>query len=71
MKLLFLCALPAKPSFKSSDELARLYQSKGTTPDKPTITYCRIGDHSSHSWFVLKYLLGYANVTNYDGSWTE
>jgi thiosulfate/3-mercaptopyruvate sulfurtransferase len=58
-------------SFKSADELAALYQSKGVTPDKPTIAYCRIGERSSHTWFVLKYLLGYRDVKNYDGSWTE
>jgi thiosulfate/3-mercaptopyruvate sulfurtransferase len=43
----------------------------GVTPDKEVITYCRIGERSSHTWFVLKYLLGYPNVRNYDGSWTE
>jgi thiosulfate/3-mercaptopyruvate sulfurtransferase len=58
-------------SFKSADELAALYQSKGITADKPTIAYCRIGERSSHTWFVLKHLLGYSDVTNYDGSWTE
>lgn len=58
-------------SFKSADELAALYQGKGVAPDKPTIAYCRIGERSSHSWFVLKYLLGYPDVKNYDGSWTE
>jgi thiosulfate/3-mercaptopyruvate sulfurtransferase len=58
-------------SFKSADELAALYQSKEITADKPTIAYCRIGERSSHSWFVLKYLLGYPDVKNYDGSWTE
>ena len=58
-------------SFKSADELAALYQSKGVTPDNPTIAYCRIGERSSHTWFVLKYLLGYRDVKNYDGSWTE
>ena len=58
-------------SFKSADELATLYQNKGITADKPTIAYCRIGERSSHSWFVLKYLLGYRDVRNYDGSWTE
>jgi thiosulfate/3-mercaptopyruvate sulfurtransferase len=57
--------------FKSADELATLYRGKGVTPDKPTIAYCRIGERSSHSWFVLKYLLGYRDVRNYDGSWTE
>ena len=58
-------------SFKSADELMALYQSKGITADKPTIAYCRIGERSSHSWFVLRYLLGYRDVSNYDGSWTE
>jgi thiosulfate/3-mercaptopyruvate sulfurtransferase len=58
-------------SFKSFEELQQLYQGKGITPDKPTIAYCRIGERSSHTWFVLKYLLGYNNVRNYDGSWTE
>jgi thiosulfate/3-mercaptopyruvate sulfurtransferase len=58
-------------SFKSADELAALYQSKGVTTDNPTIAYCRIGERSSHTWFVLKYLLGYRDVKNYDGSWTE
>jgi len=58
-------------SFKTADELKALYQGAGVTPDKPTIAYCRIGERSSHSWFVLKYLLGYPDVRNYDGSWTE
>lgn len=58
-------------SFKSAADLAALYQSKGVTPDKAAIAYCRIGERSSHTWFVLKYLLGYPNVRNYDGSWTE
>jgi thiosulfate/3-mercaptopyruvate sulfurtransferase len=58
-------------SFKPPDELAELYQSRGITRDRPTIAYCRIGERSSHSWFVLKYLLGYDDVKNYDGSWTE
>ena len=58
-------------SFKSVEDLAALYQGKGITADKPTIAYCRIGERSSHTWFVLKYLLGYRDVTNYDGSWTE
>lgn len=57
--------------FKSADELKKLYEGKGVTPDKNVIAYCRIGERSSHSWFVLKYLLGYKNVKNYDGSWTE
>jgi len=58
-------------TFKSAEDLSQLYQSKGVTPDKEVVTYCRIGERSSFSWFVLKYLLGYSNVKNYDGSWTE
>ena len=58
-------------TFKSYDELEALYGGHGITADKPTIAYCRIGERSSHSWFVLKYLLGFENVVNYDGSWTE
>jgi thiosulfate/3-mercaptopyruvate sulfurtransferase len=58
-------------TFKSIDELKKLYEAKGIIPDKEIITYCRIGERSSHTWFVLKYLLGYPNVKNYDGSWTE
>ncbi len=58
-------------TFKTPDELTNLYVPKGVTPEKEVITYCRIGERSSHSWFVLKYLLGYPNVRNYDGSWTE
>jgi thiosulfate/3-mercaptopyruvate sulfurtransferase len=58
-------------TFKSADELRALYESKGVTPDKAVIAYCRIGERSSHTWFVLHYLLGYSNVRNYDGSWTE
>jgi thiosulfate/3-mercaptopyruvate sulfurtransferase len=58
-------------TFKSADELKKLYESNGITPEKEVIAYCRIGERSSHSWFVLKYLLGYPNVKNYDGSWTE
>ena len=58
-------------TFKSADELKKLYESKGITTDKEVIAYCRIGERSSHTWFVLKYLLGYSNVKNYDGSWTE
>jgi len=58
-------------SFKSPDDLKTLYQAKGVVPTKETIAYCRIGERSSHTWFVLKYLLGYNNVRNYDGSWTE
>jgi thiosulfate/3-mercaptopyruvate sulfurtransferase len=58
-------------TFKSPDELAKLYESKGLDTSRETITYCRIGERSSHTWFVLKYLLGYDKVINYDGSWTE
>jgi thiosulfate/3-mercaptopyruvate sulfurtransferase len=58
-------------TFKSFDELKALYEGEGITPDRPVIAYCRIGERSSHSWFVLKYLLGYPDVKNYDGSWTE
>ena len=58
-------------TFKSKEELEELYTSKGVVPEKNVIAYCRIGERSSHSWFVLKYLLGYPNVSNYDGSWTE
>ena len=58
-------------TFKSADELRTLYGGKGISPDKEIITYCRIGERSSHSWFVLKELLGYEAVRNYDGSWTE
>src|SRR4029077_7250915 len=60
-------------TFKSADALAALYQGKGVTGTgvDELIAYCRIGERSSHKWFVLKYLLGYENVKNYDGSWTE
>jgi thiosulfate/3-mercaptopyruvate sulfurtransferase len=58
-------------TFKSADALAQLYQGKGVTGGSEVIAYCRIGERSSHTWFVLKYLLGYKNVKNYDGSWTE
>jgi thiosulfate/3-mercaptopyruvate sulfurtransferase len=58
-------------TFKSRDELAALYGAQGVTSDKNVIAYCRIGERSSHTWFVLKYLLGFKNVKNYDGSWTE
>ncbi|MBI3972192.1 MAG: sulfurtransferase [Chloroflexi bacterium] len=58
-------------TFKSRRELEQLYQSKGITPEKQIVAYCRIGERSSHTWFVLKELLGYADVRNYDGSWTE
>ena len=58
-------------TFKAVEELKKNYEPKGVTPDKDVICYCRIGERSSHSWFVLKYLLGYPQVRNYDGSWTE
>lgn len=58
-------------TFKSYDDLKTLYEGQGVTANKDVIAYCRIGERSSHSWFVLKYLLGYPNVKNYDGSWTE
>jgi thiosulfate/3-mercaptopyruvate sulfurtransferase len=58
-------------TFKSADELRALYGGKGVNPDGEVIVYCRIGERSSHTWFVLTHLLGYPNVKNYDGSWTE
>ena len=58
-------------TFKSAEQLKALYEGKGVTGGDQTIAYCRIGERSSHTWFVLKYLLGYDNVKNYDGSWTE
>ncbi|HVM17360.1 MAG TPA: sulfurtransferase [Gaiellaceae bacterium] len=58
-------------TFKSADELRELYGGKGVTPEKEVTAYCRIGERSAHTWFVLRELLGYENVKNYDGSWTE
>jgi thiosulfate/3-mercaptopyruvate sulfurtransferase len=58
-------------TFKSADELKALYEGEGVTPDREVIAYCRIGERSSHTWFALTELLGYGNVKNYDGSWTE
>jgi thiosulfate/3-mercaptopyruvate sulfurtransferase len=58
-------------TFKPVEELRQLYEPQGVTGDKDVVAYCRIGERSSHTWFVLKYLLGYDNVRNYDGSWTE
>jgi thiosulfate/3-mercaptopyruvate sulfurtransferase len=58
-------------TFKSPEELRELYGSQGVTDDKDVVAYCRIGERSSHTWFVLTYLLGYPRVRNYDGSWTE
>jgi thiosulfate/3-mercaptopyruvate sulfurtransferase len=65
-------AANADGTFKSADELRKIYlEEKGVDAHKDTIAYCRIGERSSHTWFVLKYLLGLSNVKNYDGSWTE
>ncbi len=64
-------AVAADGTFKPYEELKALYEGEGITPDKETIAYCRIGERSSHTWFVLTYLLGYPHVRNYDGSWTE
>jgi thiosulfate/3-mercaptopyruvate sulfurtransferase len=61
----------ADGTFKSTEELREIYASKDVTPDKEVISYCRIGERSAHTWFVLTRLLGYPNVRNYDGSWTE
>ena len=58
-------------TFKAAEELRRLYMSKGITPDKEVIAYCRVGERSAHTWFVLVRLLGFPRVRNYDGSWTE
>jgi thiosulfate/3-mercaptopyruvate sulfurtransferase len=58
-------------TFKSPEQLKEIYEGKGITPDKNVIAYCRIGERSSHTWFVLRELLGYPDVRNYDGSWTE
>jgi thiosulfate/3-mercaptopyruvate sulfurtransferase len=58
-------------TFKSDDELKEIYSEAGVDWDKDTIAYCRIGERSSHTWFVIKELLGQQNVKNYDGSWTE
>ncbi len=58
-------------TFKSADELREVYEGKGMTADRDIVVYCRIGERSSHSWFVLSELLGYDKVRNYDGSWTE
>ena len=63
---------PDDGTFKTGDELKKLYeQDQKLAPKKETIAYCRIGERSSHTWFALKYLLGFKSVRNYDGSWTE
>jgi thiosulfate/3-mercaptopyruvate sulfurtransferase len=64
-------AVAADGTFKPYEELKALYEGEGITSDKEPIAYCRIGERSSHTWFVLTYLLGYPHVRNYDGSWTE
>ena len=64
-------AVKEDSTFKSLEDLKELYGSQGVTPDKDVVAYCRIGERSSHTWFVLTYLLGYPQVRNYDGSWTE
>jgi thiosulfate/3-mercaptopyruvate sulfurtransferase len=64
-------AVAADGTFKPADELKQIYGGKGIDGNKETIAYCRIGERSSHTWFVLTQLLGYDNVRNYDGSWTE
>jgi thiosulfate/3-mercaptopyruvate sulfurtransferase len=58
-------------TFKSADELRALYEGKGITSDREVIAYCRIGERSSHTWFALRELVGFGDVKNYDGSWTE
>jgi thiosulfate/3-mercaptopyruvate sulfurtransferase len=63
---------PEEGTFKPAVDLTKLYvEEQQLAPDKATIAYCRIGERSSHTWFALKYLLGFKNVRNYDGSWTE
>jgi thiosulfate/3-mercaptopyruvate sulfurtransferase len=63
---------PEDGTFKSAPELRKIYcEEKQLAPDKPTVAYCRIGERSSHTWFALKYLVGFENIRNYDGSWTE
>ncbi len=64
-------AANADGTFKSASELRQIYEGKDITSDKDVISYCRIGERSAHTWFVLTYLLGYPHVRNYDGSWTE
>ncbi len=63
---------PATHTFLPADRLREIYQDEqGLDPEKAVVAYCRIGERSSHSWFVLTYLLGFRTVRNYDGSWTE
>lgn len=58
-------------TFKSAEELRAIYEAEGITPDREVVAYCRIGERASHTWFALQELLGYPDVKNYDGSWTE
>ncbi len=69
--LYYEAALNADGTFKSAEELVAVYGSQGVTADKPAITYCAVGIRSAHTWFVLRYLLGYPRVRSYDGSWNE
>jgi thiosulfate/3-mercaptopyruvate sulfurtransferase len=62
---------PETGAFLPEDQLRSLYEGQGLTPDKEVVAYCRIGERSAHTWFVLHELLGYPRVRNYDGSWTE
>ena len=63
---------PETHTFRTANELRQIYQvEQGLDPSRETIAYCRIGERSSHTWFVLTYLLGFSRVLNYDGSWTE
>lgn len=64
-------AMRGDGTFKSADELRELYTAKGVLGEEPVITYCRSGERSAHTWFVLHELLGMPDVKNYDGSWTE
>jgi thiosulfate/3-mercaptopyruvate sulfurtransferase len=65
-------AVAEDATFKTADDLRAIYEGEaGLSPTDDVIAYCRIGERSSHTWFVLKYLLGYSDVRNYDGSWTE
>jgi thiosulfate/3-mercaptopyruvate sulfurtransferase len=64
-------AANADGTFKSAEELHQIYGGKDINPDNDVVSYCRIGERSAHTWFVLTYLLGYPRVRNYDGSWTE
>jgi thiosulfate/3-mercaptopyruvate sulfurtransferase len=67
----WVTAVAEDGTFKSVEELRKIYGGKGINADKDVVAYCRIGERSSHTWFALKYLLGYEHVRNYDGSWTE